>query len=362
MNNNIYVNGKFLTQKVTGVQRVAINISIQLKEYYGDRLIILTPKNSLNDLDMLKTFNIIEIGIFKSNLWEQIDLSYYLKNNKAQILLNFCNSQPIFFRSKNIILIHDASFTKKTKWFNWKFKLWNVFICNLSLHKNLSIFTVSNFSKNEICSYFPKIKPSNVIVSYLASFIEDNKLFEEEIDKNLFFLSVASYEPRKNLNLIIKSFLYICENNNNIQLYLVGRKNKVFENMDLISNNPNIHFLDQVSDLELAKLFQNTIAFISASLYEGFGLPILEALSQGTTCIVSDIEVYKEIYKNNVYYFESNDAISLSKKMEDVIHHHKQYDSQKVNNINFAKSFSWKETSRLYYEKIEELLNHKSQK
>jgi glycosyltransferase involved in cell wall biosynthesis len=358
MNKYIYINGKFLTQETSGVQRVAYELSAKLKDYYGDKVIVLVPKNSIKNIEYFKLFNILEVGYFKGNLWEQIDLPFFLKKAKANVLINFCNSQPIFFRSKNIVVLHDVSFTKNEKWFNWKFRIWYIFMCKITLHKNLAIFTDSHFSKNEICSYFFKVDSSKIYVSYLASFIKipESKELKENDEKG-YFLSVASYDPRKNLGLIINAFNRLYHKNKNIHLYLVGKQNKVFEKSFLTSSNPNIFFLNNVSDEELVIYYQKSLAFISSSLYEGFGLPILEALSQGTTCLVSDIPVYKEIYKENVLYFKSNEEISLSNLMESFIENKEKYFLLKQRNIDFSKEFSWNIAAIEYINVINKILN-----
>jgi glycosyltransferase involved in cell wall biosynthesis len=133
-------------------------------------------------------------------------------------------------------------------------------------------------------------------------------------------------------------------------LKLVGRKSPTFDEINLCSENKKIIFLEDRSDEELKNIYTKAIGFISASYYEGFGLPILESISQKTICLVSDIDVYREIFNDKVLYFNNNKSEDLEKLMEDVLFNDYNVIKEKLENFNLE--FSWDKTAQNYFKII----------
>ncbi|OXB18039.1 hypothetical protein B0A80_20455, partial [Flavobacterium tructae] len=121
MKNKIVINGRFLTQRGTGVQRVATEISKHLQQHYKEDILFVCPnKTFLNPA--AESFNCVKTGFFSGYLWEQVELPFFLFRNKVSLLINFCNTAPILFK-KNLIVIHDMAVKENKNWFNWKFAL-----------------------------------------------------------------------------------------------------------------------------------------------------------------------------------------------------------------------------------------------
>ena len=113
----IYINARFLTQKVTGVQRYAIEICKLLpKEVLEKKIIFVAPaKAKLNPL--FEKFNCVVIGKFEGQLWEQIDLPIFLKKEGNPLLINFVGIGPIWYKNK-IMTIYDLAFKHHPEWFS----------------------------------------------------------------------------------------------------------------------------------------------------------------------------------------------------------------------------------------------------
>ena len=103
-NNTVYVNARFLTQKLTGVQRFAYEISKNISKISDRKIILLTPRFSKINKSYKHSFNIKKIGYNKSHIWEQVDLFLFLKGNNNPLLINLTNSGPILFRIISNIL------------------------------------------------------------------------------------------------------------------------------------------------------------------------------------------------------------------------------------------------------------------
>src|ERR1022692_771063 len=103
----IIVNARFLTQKVTGVQRFAIEIS-KILHKLNDQIVFVTPFNIV-DQNLANDLGAIVIGKNKGTIWDQVDLRYYLILKHNPLLINFCNTGMIFY-NKQIVTIHDMSY------------------------------------------------------------------------------------------------------------------------------------------------------------------------------------------------------------------------------------------------------------
>lgn len=308
MKNNktiIYINGRFLTQRITGVQRYAIEVIKELDKLDTNiKFIILAPKNyELQELN-LENIEIIKVGKFKGHLWEQISLPLYvIKRRKKSILLNMCNIAPVLF--PGYVTIHDIAFKIHPEYFRKAFCLWYRLITRINIKRYKHIFTVSNFSKNQIIKNY-RISEKKITVTYCSaehiSQIKENYdiIKKLELENKEFIFALGSKSPHKNHNYIVKS----AKINPNLIFVVSGNSNRVFNDDEKLCSCPNLIYTGYITDSELVALYKACKAFILPSLYEGFGIPPLEAATLGCNRIlVSNIEVLKEIYENSVNYF-----------------------------------------------------------
>jgi glycosyltransferase involved in cell wall biosynthesis len=349
MNSKIYVNGRFLTQDITGVQRVASEVGLMLQKHYGDKIIFLCPP--LTPLKAYpKSFNCLTIGKNQGVFWEQFELPLFLKKNKAKILINFCNTAPLLF-ARNIIVIHDMAIHYDKKWFSWKFSLYYKFLFYFNLRNAKTIITVSFFSKNEILKFYPKIINQKIEVVYLASFIRE----ENNFNKRDYFLAINSINPRKDVDTIINAFENL--DPQHYKLKIVGGQNKKVFGSEMKTNKTNIDYLGSVSDEELVILIKESKALINSSLYEGFGLPPLEAMSLKTPCILSKIKVYEELYNDVAIFFKPGEPKELSAKIIELANRD-NYDEICEKSYSLSLKFSWEKTGSEYIRIIEKQINN----
>ncbi len=169
--------------------------------------------------------------------------------------------------------------------------------------------TVSQDAKKDMCQFVDKFKIAGVIGNgweHIKDVIVDDSVFERrlDIDRGQYYLAISSIAPHKNFEWIIQN----AKKNPDVQYIIVGPKRP---NLSTVSTNEfkdNVIYLGFQSDEVLKALIVNAKALISPSLYEGFGIPPLEALACGTKVIVSDIPVYHEIYGDAVAYLNPHDA------------------------------------------------------
>lgn len=231
---------------------------------------------------------------------------------------------------------------------NWKFELWYKIVNRMNMKRYKHIFTVSEFSKNEIIEQY-KIKSDRITVTYnSAEHIEkikpDYKILNKfNLSNKEFFFSLGSKSPHKNFNFIFK-----CAKNNPDKVFVVSgnENNRVFIDHENETELNNLIFTGYISDEEIVALYKRCKAFIFPSLYEGFGIPPLEAMTVGcNNIILSNIPVLQEIYGSSVSYFDINNQDNESKNICNLL-------VQETSQSTLIQKYTWNKSAKILIEKI----------
>jgi glycosyltransferase involved in cell wall biosynthesis len=357
----IYINGRFLTQKITGVQRYAYEISKKIIEYRNDIVFITPASSSFNPVYTTSKWNIEKAGRYNGHLWEQVELPRFLKKKHNPLLINFCSTAPLFY-SNQIVTIHDLAF-RHGKWHSSAFRAFYNFLLPKLSKKANHIVTVSEFSKRDITSSY-NINSNKITVIYGAVFEQENfreaasDEFKKTVLSQKYILSVGSIDPRKNIKRTIEAYLSL-ENTKDTQLFLIGSFNRSFRadgslNKLIEQNKDKVKLLGYRSDGELEFLYKNAAFFIYPSLFEGFGLPPLEAMSNGCPVLVSNITSLPEICGNAAVYCDPYDAEDIKNKMNYLLSlNDNENNSMKIRSFQQASMFSYTKSA----EKLSEIID-----
>jgi glycosyltransferase involved in cell wall biosynthesis len=313
---NIIIASRFLSQPITGVQRYSIEMSCGLKAESMNLPIKFVSPNKILHADIAAFLDVERYGFFNSYLWDQICLLKYLRKNQNPLVINFANTLPIFYKNK-ISVIHDIIFEKYPFSTSFFYRKFYHYIFPIMIKKSKHIITVSEFSKKELIKFYG-IKESDISVVYNCVSNKFKRIETKYIDK--YILAVSSMAYHKNFPNVIDAFLKI--RTRNIKLLIVGGINKKifgrksFAFIKKIKENCNIKFLGYVKEEELIKLYSNAECLVYSSLYEGFGLPPLEAQACGCPIIVSNIPVFLEIYQDSAIYFNPLDINDIVNKID----------------------------------------------
>lgn len=312
----IIVNSRFLSQKLTGVQRYAIELCKSLKTIYGENILFVCPPSILHE-HVANELGAKVIGTHTGHLWEQWDLPKFLKKNGSPLLVNLSNTAPVFYRNK-VTTIHDITYIRYPHTFSRSFVLLYRILIPLVIRTSKHIFTVSEFSKAEISNYY-HVNKDNISVVYNAV----SKEFSKNEDKSLFgkkyFMAVSSVKENKNFIYILEAFKRFSLHDRNVELFIIGDlKSKSFKTIDVskYTENKKIKILGRVSDEELIRYYSNATAFIFPSLYEGFGIPPLEAQACGCPAICAKASCLPEVFGDSVLYCNPWDIDSLVDDMK----------------------------------------------
>lgn len=308
----IYINGRFLTQSITGVGRFALEICKSLHSY-GIEFTLLVPRKYQNVLKNPNGFKLKFVGWGDSHIWEQVSLWWFMLFQKRALLLSFTGLGPVFYKNK-IITIHDLSFFHEPKWFSKGYYYFYKFLTPIAATHCRQILTVSEFSKSEIIKYLKK-DPAFITVVYNGNSFSESHFDKIDVDKR-FILGVSSLDPRKNHKLLLNAFGEVSKKTD-FDLVLVGKAEKHFNfDFNMLDIDPaRVRFTGYISDAELKELYRKASLFVYPSLYEGFGIPPLEAIYYKCPVLISNIPVFREIFDESAIFFDPNSVVDLKEKI-----------------------------------------------
>lgn len=233
--------------------------------------------------------------------------------NKFDIYLTPNFIIPFGIKIKTFIVLHDVVFLDiKSINKNYLEFLFKYYLIRRGIRKSIKVYTVSKFSKNRIEHYFPKYKDK---INYQYQGVSNIFKNQEKGNKKDYILYIGNIKKHKGLMTLIKAYDHVF----NYNLIIVGEEknliNKDEEALALIKNK-NIKFSGKIKDELLIEYIKSASFVIVPSLYEGFGLVPLEALYLDTKPIISNIDVFEEVYSQfDVIYFKANDYQDLASKI-----------------------------------------------
>ena len=343
------VDGYFLTQKITGTQRYSYEILAELDKLIAKNSIEILVPEYAEKLPNYQNIRIVKYGNHKGLLWQQTDLAVYLRHRDAYGV--FLNNIISLSYPKGIIVLHDVCYRVNPQFYqSLRDKMsmyWHRLNYRAVANSDMKIVTVSEFSKREIIKYYSvnskKIHVINSTWQHIQKIQNSESTFARfpELEPKKYYFSMSSLQANKNFKWV----LYAAKNNPNETFAIAGGgKLKGAAGAMGLVNLPNVCFLGYVSDEDAKTLMSNCKAFLFPTLYEGFGLPPMEALACGSPAIVSDIPVMHEIYGDSVRYIDPNDYhVNLSKVMQASVG-----DSDKV-----LRRYSWKRSATIILKILE---------
>lgn len=229
-----------------------------------------------------------------------------------------------------------------------------------ALQKAARILTISEATAQDLISLFPSTKGNSTVMSlaaddrFTATYSKSDlaavrKKFQ--LTKPFVFFA-GTLEPRKNLVQLIRAYAELPATlRGTYDLVLAGKKgweyDSVFTAITQLGLSDQVHHLDYVSDDELAKLYAAAEVFCFPSLYEGFGLPVLEAMQSGTPVITSDLSSLPEVGGDAVVYVDPTSDQSLVTALQNVLTNPALRRKLKTAGLKRAKTYSWKRTAEI---------------
>jgi glycosyltransferase involved in cell wall biosynthesis len=322
MSGPVYVNGRFLSQPVTGVQRFAAEIVRAIDDLMASggwpETTLLTPPH-LHAADEPEATPRLRlqtrpVGRRQGQLWEQIDLPQAARGGT---LINLGNTAPLLSGGHQIIVIHDAGVFDTPYSYSWKFRLWYKTLQHALARMGTRIVTVSEFSRQRIASCLG-ISPGRITVIYEGAdhikriSADETTLARHGLAPGGYALVVGSRAAHKNL-AALGDVVDALRRRGMVVAMTGGANRAVFqdtEGQDTKEQTAPRH-LGRASDAELRALYENAACLLFPSRYEGFGLPPVEAMMCGCPVIATRGGAVEEICGTDALYFTMDNPASL---------------------------------------------------
>lgn len=334
-------NGLLFTQRQTGVMRFAREILQELDQICQPDEFVLVVPEYIKQAPEFKNIKVVKYGSVKGNWWEQLSFPKYLRKNKLKGF-NFNNTSPIFSPCSTVI--HDIAYKLHpefgTSLHGKLSRIYHKIIYRRLAKSKERIFTVTYFSKFQLIDVY-KIKPDRIkVIGNAWQHInriqyDDSVLTKNHLTTGSYYFTLGSMSIMKNTKWVLK----VAEKNPDCLFVLAGAKSRGTSGD--FKELKNVIYLGFVSDEQVKSLLKNCKAFIYPSIYDGFGIPPLEALSQGATVICSSAACLPEVYKNSVHYI---DPYCADVDIESLL-------NEKIDSAeSVLNRYSWKKSAKELYE------------
>jgi glycosyltransferase involved in cell wall biosynthesis len=349
----IIINGRFLSQSLTGVQRYAAEIVKATDRLLtagqapaallGAEWQLLTPSET-NATLALDRIEARKVGRRSGHAWDQIDLARAAAGAR---LVSLANSGPVF-HSDQIVVIHDAQVFRRPDFFSWTYLTMHRTLDRL-LARTATIATVSEFSRRELAAVLDLSAASIPVfpnsAEHFAATVPDFTVIDRlGLIPYRFFLSVGSMTKNKNMPLAIEAARLL--NRSDVPLVVVGGDNsKVFQGSSTAAE-PGVIMAGRLTDGEIAALYARATAFVFPSLYEGFGVPPLEAMIFGCPVIASTTDAVRETCGDAAAYFNPLDAKELHQRMLERVAVGAISDEERGKQMERIAAFSWHNSAK----------------
>ncbi|PIU07476.1 MAG: hypothetical protein COZ85_01775 [Candidatus Moranbacteria bacterium CG_4_8_14_3_um_filter_34_16] len=309
-----------------------------------------------------ENFEIVSLRAKNKFIWNFWSISRYLQKNELDIYLTQYVI-PFFVprKTKIITIIHDISFNFFPQMIKLKDLFFLKILIPLSIKRARKIVAVSRFTKNEIINYYGIEKNK---VSYIHNAVADDFLRQnvssEKIDAvkkkyqlgENYILYIGTLQPRKNIPLLIQAF-YLLEKSlqEKVNLVIAGNKKYNFDSkIDIALKKSSVQekiiFPGFIDEKDKALVMAGAKIFCFPSFYEGFGIPILEAMSLGIPVVASEISPHREIAGIAVKFFNLQEAADLAEKLTLLLKNKKIQEELSRKGLEQSKNFSWQKTAQ----------------
>lgn len=305
----LVVNGRFLTHPTTGVQRFAREIVRELAPLID--LVVVAPPGRLLDADL--GVEIRQVGRRGGHLWEQIDLPAHLRRSGTPLLLGLATTGPVRYRPQ-IVAHHDITYVRHPESFARSFRLLYRALIPPLLRSSARVITVSGFSAREIALHYrvPADKLRVVANAVSSDFPADGPAHDEG---SPYLLAVSSPNRHKNFDALLTAFDR-ADLRQIRRLLIVGNQAKAFHASMSATAGDRVRFLGRVDDDELARLYRGATAFAFPSLYEGFGIPPLEAQRMGTPVLAARAASLPTVLGDSALWVDPSDPDDIRRGIE----------------------------------------------
>lgn len=309
-------------------------------------------------------------------IWNYVPLPYsafFGKDADVSVFFNFI--VPPGVKGKTLAIVHDMAYMAYPETVRKRTRRFLESSMEKSCKRADHIITISKFSKREIMKYIPIKEDRISVVFHGVDFDRFHSNYgEKEIEQTKkkysingkYILYLGTIEPRKNIKRLIESYALLKqEKKDQPQLILAGGKgwlcDEIYESVSRLHLEDCVKFLGYVPDEVAPKLLCGAEMFVFPSLYEGFGLPVLEAMACGVPVVAADAASLPEVAQNAAVLVDPMDIQCMKEGMAVLLENESMRNKLREAGMEHVKQFTWEKTASRYIEICEELLKKKTE-
>ncbi|KKP96156.1 MAG: Glycosyl transferase group 1 [Candidatus Moranbacteria bacterium GW2011_GWE1_36_7] len=366
------INASFLRKQNTGIGQVTVNFLKKLTEFPNNKDVefILYLEEDV-EIDLPDGFSKkVFLPIYKRDdlirkiWWEKFLLPKKIKKDKCDVLLSLYQSTTVMHpnsETRHIMVVHDIIPKLFPHYLNnWRKKLYQKFV-ERAIYNVEKVIAVSHRTEKDLIAHLG-IAPEKITVSYIdvdeiykkEISLEDEKLILQKYKlEGGYIYSGGGLEVRKNVEGTLRAYKLLHQSYGNAswlpKLVISGKLmpglaplvTDAAQLIQALNLSDHVILLDYVPQEDLPVLYKNASVFVYPSLYEGFGLPVLEAMNQGTPVITSKTSSLPEVGVDSVLYCNPESVDDLAMVMKNILTNNHLKESLSLKGLERAKHFSW---------------------
>jgi glycosyltransferase involved in cell wall biosynthesis len=346
----VVINGRFLAQRRTGVQRYAgetlraLDHVLAQRPEIGQRLSFELAIPAGAAIPALEHIRVVTLPFLQGHFWEQASLAWYAR---GAFLVNFSYSGPIFKR-RQMITVHDAAPAAHPATFSRRYRALHHLLLGSLKRRAEVVMTVSEFSRRELGHHFGMAR--EVVVGHCgwehARAASDSlaTLAPFGIEPGRYVLAVGSLKPSKNFALLGRALRLLGDFP--LPVAIAGARDAgVFQASEPVPGD--VRWLGYVSDQALADLYRHATCFVLPSLYEGFGLPALEAMANGCPVLAARAGSIPEVCGDAACYFDPFNPASLARALREVTSDPALRDALRTKGARRLAGYTWRNNAEI---------------
>ncbi len=346
----IAVNGLAITRDMTGIGRTTLNaLRAMLRAAPSDEFLLYLPSDAPEDVGLsAPNLRLVPTDVslsqpIKSTLFGEFQLPLRLREERIDLYYAPSFLLPAFAgAAAEVICIHDLAWRILPRSKSFRFRAYMNSRLPSALKRAGRVVCVSNATKRDLLAHYGnritddriRVIPNGVDLSV---FRPDPS---ERPDETPYLAVVGNQDPRKNIGTLLEAFPIFRARLRAFRLVMVG------PGAPAAPKSAAVDVLGYLDERALASVYRKAVMVVQPSLYEGFGLPVLEAMACGTPVACADIDVFREVAGDCARYFDPRASSSIAATMEEVARDEDLRATMCAKGLERARRFSWDETAR----------------
>lgn len=294
----------------------------------------------------------------KRALWEAFRAPRVARSLGIDVWFSTTHMLPLGRSLPRVPFVHDLIAVKYPELFGWKQALYLKWALKYACTRSTRVLTNSEATKVDIVATYGTspdrivvsgLGPGNVFARLDPASVSDEELQALGLPWNRFLLAIGTLEPRKNLSRLLQAMPLLADSD--LGLAIAGgrgwKESAIFTQVQELGIGDRVAFLGYVEDADLSRLLARTEAFVFPSLYEGFGMPILEAMLAGAPVLASARPAMEEVGGNVARYFDPADPAAIASAISEVTSDPELVRSMREAGPIRAEQFTWQRAAAI---------------